>query len=106
MLDITNASRYHSLVIVSFRDADTELLWDTGRSRRIPANLRISAWKKLAILNAAVMLDNLTVPPGNKLEALKGNRKGQHSIRVNDQYRVCFIWRDNSAHNVEIVDYH
>jgi proteic killer suppression protein len=52
------------------------------------------------------MLDNLTVPPGNKLEALKGNRKGQHSIRVNDQYRVCFIWRDNSAHNVEIVDYH
>jgi proteic killer suppression protein len=106
MLDITNASRYHSLVIVSFRDADTELLWDTGRSRRIRANLRISAWKKLAILNAAVMLDNLTVPPGNKLEALKGNRKGQHSIRVNDQYRVCFIWRDNSAHNVEIVDYH
>ena len=106
MLDITNASRYHSLVIVSFRDADTELLWDTGRSRRIPANLRISAWMKLAILNAAVMLDNLTVPPGNKLEALKGNRKGQHSIRVNDQYRVCFIWRDNSAHNVEIVDYH
>ena len=106
MLDITNASRYHSLVIVSFRDADTELLWDTGRSRRIPANLRISAWKKLAILNAAVMLDNLTVPPGNKLEALKGNHKGQHSIRVNDQYRVCFIWRDNSAHNVEIVDYH
>jgi proteic killer suppression protein len=93
-------------VIVSFRDADTQLLWDTGKSRRIPANLRISAWKKLAILNAAIMLENLTVPPGNKLEALKKDRKGQHSIRVNDQYRVCFVWRDNNAHNVEIVDYH
>ncbi len=93
-------------MIVSFRDADTKLLWDTGKSRRIAASLRISAWKKLAILNAAVTLDNLIVPPGNKLEALRGNRKGQHSIRVNDQYRVCFIWRDNSAHNVEIVDYH
>jgi proteic killer suppression protein len=93
-------------VIVSFRDADTALLWDTGKSRRIPANIRISAWKKLAILNAALELENLTVPPGNRLEALKGDRKGQHSIRVNDQYRVCFIWRDKNAHDVEIVDYH
>ena len=93
-------------VIVSFRDADTALLWDTGKSRRIPANIRISAWKKLAILNAALELENLTVPPGNRLEALKGDRKGQHSIRVNDQYRVCFIWHDKNAHDVEIVDYH
>jgi proteic killer suppression protein len=93
-------------VIVSFRDTDTQLLWETGKSRRIPANLRISAWKKLSILNAAVALDNLTVPPGNKLEALKKDRKGQHSIRVNDQYRVCFLWRDNNAYDVEIVDYH
>ncbi len=93
-------------MIVSFRDADTALLWDTGKSRRIPANIRISAWKKLAILNAALELENLTVPPGNRLEALKGDRKGQHSIRVNDQYRVCFIWRDKNAHDVEIVDYH
>jgi proteic killer suppression protein len=93
-------------VIVSFRDADTELLWKTGKSRRIPANLRISAWKKLAILNAALELNNLTVPPGNRLEALKKDRKGQHSIRVNDQYRVCFVWRDNHAHDVEITDYH
>jgi toxin HigB-1 len=82
------------------------MLWNTGKSRRIPANLRVSAWKKLAILDAAVTLDNLTVPPGNRLELLKNDRKGQHSIRVNDQYRVCFIWRDNNAHNVEIVDYH
>jgi proteic killer suppression protein len=94
------------LVIVSFRDADTELLWKTGKSRRIPANLRISAWKKLAILNAALELSNLTVPPGNRLEALKRDRKGQHSIRINDQYRVCFLWRGNDAHDVEITDYH
>jgi proteic killer suppression protein len=93
-------------VIASFRDSDTELLWNSGKSRRIPANLRISAWKKLAILNAAVALENLVVPPGNRLEAFKKDRSGQHSIRVNDQYRVCFIWRGNHAHEVEIVDYH
>jgi len=93
-------------VIASFRDSDTRLLWDTGKSRRIPASIRITAWKKLAILNAALALNNLTVPPGNRLEALKGDRKGQHSIRINDQYRVCFLWRDNHAHDVEIVDYH
>ncbi len=93
-------------MIASFRDSDTRLLWNTGKSRRIPANIRITAWKKLAILNASLALNNLTVPPGNRLEALKGDRKGQHSIRINDQYRVCFVWRDNQAHDVEIVDYH
>jgi proteic killer suppression protein len=93
-------------VIVSIRDADTRLLWETGKTRRIPANIRVSAWKKLAILNAALELDNLTVPPGNRLEALKGDRRGQHSIRINDQYRICFVWRDKNAHDVEIVDYH
>jgi proteic killer suppression protein len=93
-------------VIASFRDADTQLLWETGKSRRIPANLRITAWKKLAILNAALALNNLTVPPGNRLETLKRDRLGQHSIRINDQYCVCFVWRDNHAHDVEIVDYH
>ena len=93
-------------MIVSFRDGDTELLWKTGKSRRVPANLRRSAWKKLAILNAVVALDNLRVPPGNRLEALTRDRDGQHSIRVNDQYRVCFRWLDGNAHDVEIVDYH
>jgi proteic killer suppression protein len=93
-------------MIVSFRDADTELLWESGTSRRIPASIRRSAWKKLAILNAAVELNNLRVPPGNRLEALAKDRKGQHSIRVNDQYRVCFRWLDGNAHDVEIVDYH
>lgn len=93
-------------MIVNFRDADTQLLWETGKSRRIPAEIRKSAWKRLAILHAAVELSNLRVPPGNKLEALTKNRKGQHSIRVNDQYRICFIWRGHNAHDVEIVDYH
>jgi len=94
------------LVILSFRDADTKLLWETGKSRRIPANIRRTAWKKLAILNAAIELDNLTVPPGNRLEALTKVRKGQHSIRVNDQYRICFRWSAGTAHDVEVVDYH
>ncbi len=93
-------------MIVSFSAVDTELLWNTGKSRRIPANLRRSAWKKLAILNAAIELSNLKIPPGNHLEALTKDRKGQHSIRVNDQYRVCFRWLDGNAHGVEIVDYH
>jgi proteic killer suppression protein len=93
-------------MIVNFRDADAEMLWQTGKSRRIPANFRNTAWKKLAILNAAVQLDNLKVAPGNRLEALKGDRKGQHRVWINDQYRICFEWRDNSAHNDEIVDYH
>ena len=93
-------------MILSFRDADTKLLWETGKSRRIPANIRRTAWKKLAILNAALELDNLTVPPGNRLEALTKDRKGQHSIRVNDQYRICFRWSALNAHDVEIVDYH
>ena len=93
-------------MLASFRDAETERLWRTGKSRRLPADLHRRAFKKLAILNAAVELENLRVPPGNHLEALRGDRSGQHSIRINDQYRVCFVWRDGNAFDVEIVDYH
>jgi len=93
-------------MIASFRDTETEKLWQTGRSRRLPSALHRRAFKKLAILNAAVALANLTVPPGNHREALRGNRLGQHSIRINDQYRICFVWRDGNAFEVEIVDYH
>jgi proteic killer suppression protein len=93
-------------MIVGFKDADTEALWATGRSRKIPANLRRVALRKLMILNAALELDNLRVPPNNSLEALTKDRKGQHSIRVNDQYRICFVWNAGNAHEVEIVDYH
>ena len=93
-------------MIASFRDADTEQLWQRGQSRRIPANLRKRALKKLFLLHASVALDNLNVLPGNRLEALHGQRKGQHSIRINDQYRICFVWREGNAYDVEIVDYH
>jgi proteic killer suppression protein len=93
-------------MIVSFRNQETERLWQSGKSRRLPADLQLRAFKKLAILNVAVTLDNLKVPPGNQLEALRGNRAGQHSIRVNDQYPVCFVWRNGNAFKVEIADYH
>jgi proteic killer suppression protein len=93
-------------MIAGFRNKETEKLWQSGRSRRLPAELRLRAFKKLSILNAALTLDNLRVPPGNQLEALRGNRAGQYSIRINDQYRVCFVWRDGNVFEVEIVDYH
>ena len=93
-------------MISSFRDRETERLWQSGKSRRLPNDLWRRAFKKLAILNAALTLDNLRVPPGNQLEALRGKRAGQHSIRINDQYRVCFVWRDGNVFQVEIVDYH
>jgi len=93
-------------MIKSFKDADTKLLWETGNSRRIPASIRVMALKKLAILHWSTNLLDFTVPPGNRLESLKGDRKGQHSIRINDQYRLCFTWRNGDAHDAEIVDYH
>jgi toxin HigB-1 len=93
-------------MIASFRDADTEQLWQTGKSRRVPADLRMRALKKLFLLHASVALDNLSVLPGNRLETLHGQRKDQHSIRINDQYRICFLWREGNAYDVEIVDYH
>ncbi len=94
------------LMIASFRDRETERLWQSGKNRRLPADLQRRAFKKLAILNAVVTLENLKVPPGNQLEALRGDRAGQHSIRINDQYRVCSVWRNRNAFEVEIVDYH
>jgi len=93
-------------VIRSFRDAETEHLWKEERTRRIPANLRKSALKKLQMLNAAGALRDLAVPPGNRLEPLRGKREGLCSIRINDQFRICFEWRDGGAYQVEITDYH
>ena len=101
-----NGSRYEWDLIVNFRDRETERLWETGKSRRFPASLRQIAGKKLAILDAAVELRELHSPPGNRLAKLTGNRVGQHSIRINDQFRICFIWKNGNAHDVEIVDYH
>ena len=93
-------------MIKTFRDAETERLWREERSRRHPASLLKAALKKLQMLNAAAALGDLAVPPGNRLERLKGGREGQSSIRINDQYRVCFVWREGNAYDVEITDYH
>ena len=93
-------------MIVDFRDRETETIWAGLRSRRLPAEMQAVALRKLRLLNNAARLDDLRIPPGNRLEALKGERRGQHSIRINDQWRLCFVWRDGHAHAVEIVDYH
>jgi proteic killer suppression protein len=93
-------------VIASFRSRETEKVWNGEFSRRLPTDIQELALTKLRILNAAVRLENLLVPPGNRLEALKGDRKHQHSIRINRQWRICFQWRNGNAYNVEIVDYH
>jgi proteic killer suppression protein len=97
-------------MIRSFRDPGTEDIFngaDTKRARRAcPATLWPVACRKLELLDSAGVLGDLRVPPANRLEALKGGRAGQHSIRVNDQYRVCFVWTDLGPANVEIVDYH
>jgi proteic killer suppression protein len=93
-------------MIAGFRDTDTERLWKTGRSKRLPPRLNRQALKKLYILHAALALENLTVPPGNRLEKLRGDRQGQYSVRINDQYRICFAWRNGNAHDVEVTDYH
>jgi proteic killer suppression protein len=94
-------------LIKTFADKSRKEFWDTGKSQRTsPANLRDITKKKLAILQSARSLEDLRVPPGNRLEALRRDRAGQHSIRINDQYRVCFVWRDGDAYDVEITDYH
>ena len=92
-------------MIRSFRCKDTQALFETGRSRRFSAILNV-AERKLAQLHAAETLEFLRSPPGNRLEGLKGDREGQHSIRINSQYRVCFLWTSEGPENVEIVDYH
>jgi toxin HigB-1 len=93
-------------MIKSFRCREIEKLFRRERSLKFLPDIQRQAQRKLYLLDAAVSLEDLRVPPGNRLEALAGNRKGQHSIRINDQWRVCFRWRDNDAHDVEIVDYH
>ena len=92
-------------MIQSFRDADTEHLFEARANRRWET-IRKVALRKLDQIQASINLNDLRVPPGNHLEALVGGRKGQHSIRINDKYRICFIWKDDGAHEVEITDYH
>ncbi len=93
-------------VIRSFRNRETERVFDGVRSRRFDRSLQRVAMRKLVILDAAELLDDLRVPPGNRLEKLRGDRSGQHSIRINNQWRICFRWSQGDACDVEIVDYH
>ncbi len=93
-------------MIKSFRCKETEKIFERRHSKKFPAKLQRVALRKLVILHAAGKLDDLRIPPANRLEKLSGRRRGQHSIRVNDQWRVCFRWRNGDAFDVEIVDYH
>lgn len=93
-------------MIRSFASTDTERLFHRERPRRIPASIHRAALRKLRMLDRSKTLQDLRVPPGNRLEALKGARRGAHSIRVNEQFRICFVWRTGDAYEVEIVDYH
>jgi len=98
--------RYPGVVIRSFKDSDTEKVWNREQVRALGPELQRAAQKKLRLLNAASELRSLRVPPGNRLEKLVGDRAGQHSIRINDQYWICFVWTENGADDIEITDYH
>jgi proteic killer suppression protein len=93
-------------VIRSFADKETQKVWNEQHSKRIPADIQQRALNKLAMISQATTMDDLRIPPANRLEALKGNRSGQHSIRINQQWRICFRWIAGDAHDVEITDYH
>jgi toxin HigB-1 len=105
-LDVITELWYIFSMIVSYRSKETEKIFNREYSRKLPMDIQKAAMRKLWQLDAAAIIEDLRIPPGNHLEALKGNRKGQHSIRINQQYRICFQWHDNNACLVEIVDYH
>jgi len=93
-------------VIKSFKDVETEKIYFLERSRKLPSDIQQVALRKLRMVNNANNLNDLLIPPANRLEKLSGNRVGQYSIRINDQWRVCFAWKDGDATDVEITDYH
>lgn len=103
---IRNGYRYYETMITSFASRETELVFNGRFSRRLPRDITRVAERKLRLINRASSLADLRIPPANHLEALKDDRMGQHSIRVNDQWRICFTWKDGNATDVEIVDYH
>ena len=93
-------------MIRSFASRETELVWQGLRSKRLPQDVQRLGLRKLQMIEAAGILDDLREPPGNRLEALRGDRQGQHSIRINQQWRICFRWNDGHCDDVEICDYH
>ncbi len=104
-LDISNVSSYYNTMLATFKCRDTEALFNGRRIARF-SGIETVAMRKLALLNVAVRIEDLRVPPGNRLEALKGKRQGQWSIRINAQWRICFRFESRNAIDVEIVDYH
>lgn len=104
-LRVSDALRYHRSVIRSFAQRQTERVWQRQHTKFHP-DVQRRAWIKLAMLNRAATLNDLRVPPGNRLERLQGDRSGQHSIRVNQQWRICFRWTEAGPQDVEITDYH
>ena len=105
-LDIIIVRRYYDAMIKTFADTETEKIFKRKFSKKLPQTIQRKARMKLEILDAASIFQDLAIPPGNRLEKLSGNREGQHSIRINDQWRICFVWRRGDAFEVEIVDYH
>ncbi|MBA8879137.1 type II toxin-antitoxin system RelE/ParE family toxin [Phyllobacterium myrsinacearum] len=93
-------------MIQSFADRETKTIWSGVRSRKLPSDIQAIALRKLRMLKQAKVLDDLRIPPGNRIEALKGTRSGQYSIRISGQWRICFIWQQGGPNNVSIVDYH
>lgn len=98
--------RYDWVMIKSFRDKDSERLFQRQFLRHFPPEIHRLAWRKLVQLDVAERLDDLRIPPANRLERLSGDRAGQHSVRINDQWRVCFRWQEGDAYDVEVTDYH
>jgi toxin HigB-1 len=93
-------------VIKTFKDAETQRIYQRERSRKLPSDIQHVALRKLRMINNAININDLRVPPANRLEKLSGDREGQYSIRINDQWRICFVWKNGDALNVEITDYH
>lgn len=106
MLDNTIVSRYYWIMIVSWADSETETIWNGRFSRLLPQDIQRTAKRKLIQIHSAIALTDLRIPPGNRLEKLLGDRKDEWSIRINDQWRICFLWENGNALNVGIVDYH
>lgn len=104
--NIINSNILYNLVIKSFKDKATETIFSRQRSRKIPNDIQQITYRKLRMLNNAKTLIDLKIPPANRLEKLKGDRLGQYSIRINEQWRLCFEWYDGDAYQVELVDYH
>ncbi len=93
-------------MIKGFSDTETKKIFFRDFSRKLPPDIQRNARRKLELLNVSKVLNDMRIPPGNRLEKMVGDRDGQHSIRINQRWRICFIWRNGAAHNVEIVDYH